>query len=273
MNAGATTERYFDAHCHLQDARLGAIEPVLDDARRAGLARAVVNGTSEADWPKVRALADRFPDVVLPSFGLHPWFVRERSPRWLERLEAALGDDAFIGETGLDRWIRDPDLQAQEEVFVAQLALAAKRNSPLSVHCLKAWGWLQDLLEAHERPERGFLLHSYAGSAEMLTPLLRLGAWFSFSGYFLHPRKQAVRDTFRQIPLERILVETDAPDQCLPENLDGYPEFGRRSRDGNPRNHPANLPRVYRGLAEVLGISVAALRDQVAGNFERFFSP
>jgi TatD DNase family protein len=136
---------------------------------------------------------------------------------------------------------------------------------------------MHELLRAGPRPARGFLLHSYGGPAEMVAPLAKLGAYFSFPGYFLHERKARQRETFRHVPLDRLLIETDAPDQLPPEARNG--ECGTRSEfhpltdpsTGKPINHPANLAWVYEGLAEFLGEAPETLAARVEENFRRLF--
>ncbi len=263
--------RFYDAHNHLQDERFGGAQAaVLDAAVRGGVARMVVNGSCEEDWPAVRALA-RAHREVLPSFGYHPWHVGGRSAEWLANLRRMLdAGPAGIGEIGLDRWKPELDYAGQEEVFVAQLRLAAERNLPASIHCLQAWGRLEELLRENPRPTRGFLLHSYGGSREMIAPLARLGAYFSFPGYFAHERKMRQREAFTHVPPERLLVETDAPDQLLPDALNAHPLTDART--GKALNHPANLGAVYRCVAELLGESVEKLAARVAENFGRLFA-
>lgn len=260
----------YDAHNHLQDPRLGGRQAeLIAAAQRAGVARMVVNGSCEEDWPQVKQLADRFP-MVLPSFGYHPWYVRERTPNWQTTLLRFLETPgAAVGEVGLDRWIPEPLFEQQEEVFRWQLRLAAERNLPLSIHCLKAWGRLEELLRLEPRPARGFLLHSYGGPVEMVPSLTQLGAYFSFPGYYLHERKARQRETFRHIPPARLLVETDAPDQPLPETLNHHPLADLKT--GEPVNHPANLQAVYEGLAAVLTTPLTSLMTQVEQNFRRLF--
>jgi TatD DNase family protein len=263
--------RLYDAHNHLQDDRFaGRQAELVAAAEREGVARMVVNGACESDWPQVRELARRFP-VVLPSFGYHPWYLGERTSEWLANLRRFLDDTpgAVIGEIGLDRWKPDLAYEGQEEVFTAQLALAAERNLPASIHCLQAWGRLHELLRAGPRPARGFLLHSYGGPVELVAPLAKLGAYFSFPGYYLHERKAPQRETFRHVPPERLLIETDAPDQLPPE--DRYPHPLADNATGKPINHPANLRAVYHGLAAVLGESPDALAARLAENFQRLF--
>jgi len=261
--------RLYDAHNHLQDPRLNATrDEAFGKAMGAGVLRMVVNGTRESDWDAVQNLALQHPEIV-PAIGLHPWHVRERSVDWKERLVQALGArPRAIGEIGLDRWIREFNLREQEEVFVFQLRLGAEHNAPVTIHCLKAWGALMDILQREPRPSCGFLLHSYGGSADLIRPLAKLGAYFSCSGYFAHERKARQREVFRQVPFDRLLVETDAPDMVPPESLIAEP-FSDEA--GKAANHPANIRRIYEFVAELRGITVEKLAEQMEENFKRLF--
>jgi TatD DNase family protein len=262
--------RLYDAHNHLQDARLAAqCESIMADTRETGVVKMVVNGSSEEDWKDVQELGSRYPEVI-PSFGCHPWYVKERSPGWRQALERCLDAvPSAVGEAGLDRWIKNYDLAAQEEVFVWQLRLAAVRNLPLSIHCLQAWGRLLEILEAEPRPKCGLLLHSYGGPRELVPPLAELGAYFSLSGYFAHKRKARQREAFRSVPAERLLIETDAPDQLLPAEREDYTL--KEEAAGKPINHPANLGAIYRFAAELRGEPLEDLARQVEQNFFRLF--
>lgn len=256
---------WFDAHNHLHDSRLDGIrEDAIASLAAAGIGGAIVNGTREQDWPAVAALAARVPWVI-PSFGLHPWHVPQRTPLWKETLTAALDahPGAGVGEIGLDRWIEGHDLAEQTECFTWQLALATARNLPASIHCIQAWGALWDTLKRTPLPARGYLIHAYGGPAEMLPGFVKLGAYFSFSPYFLHERKAARREAFAAMPLERILVETDAPDLAPPAERNPNPLAGGL-------NHPANLMMCYETLAALRGLSVESLTAQVAENFHRW---
>lgn len=290
---------FFDAHNHLQDEWLAPHRAtVLADLKAAGVAGAVVNGTSEADWADVTALAQATPTVI-PSYGLHPWDVGNRSPDWQGRLSAALaagdavlaarpldpaaGRLAKVGEIGLDRWILDrakPDdprlaglrrapLEEQREVFAWQLALAASANRAVSIHCLDAFGALLEVLQSTPRPARGFLLHAYGGSADMVPRFAELGAYFSFNGAFLDARHAAKQAVYRAIPADRLLVETDAPAMPLPPAAE---RFMLPAGPGGVRlNHPANLAAAYTGLATLRGQDPAELSAAVAANFHRLF--
>lgn len=261
--------RFYDAHNHLQDERFaGRQNELLAACAEAGVARMVVNGACEGDWPDVLTLAQQS-KIVLPSFGYHPWYLHERTNDWLKQLESFLDRvPSAVGEIGLDRWKPDLPYDHQEEVFLAQLDIAAKRNQPVSIHCLQTWGRLHQLLREHPRPARGFVLHSFGGPAEMIPALAKLGAYFSFPGYFLNERKQRQREAFRSVPRGRLLIETDAPDQHLPEELNRFPLAGT---DGKLLNHPGNLRAVYEGVAGVLGEKLEPIAAQVEENFQRIF--
>jgi TatD DNase family protein len=252
----------YDAHCHLQDPSLERYLPKIAETLRAiGVRKVVVNGTREEDWPRVLEIARTY-DFVIPALGLHPWYIKPRQPNWAGILEESAAP--ALGEIGLDRWVRGYDAQDQERVFVEQLALAARCNLPVSIHCLKAWGRLREILESEQVPEAGFLLHSYGGPAEMIRRLADLGGYFSISGYFAHERKARQREVFRAVPFERLLIETDAPDMLLPAEIEEF-----KLEDG--LNHPANLRAVYRFAAGLRGTSEERLAGIVEENFQRLF--
>ncbi|MEO7414471.1 MAG: TatD family hydrolase [Opitutaceae bacterium] len=284
----------YDAHNHLHDAWLQPHRAqVFADLAAVGVRCAVVNGSSEADWGEVAELAAESSKKhpagtlkIIPSYGVHPWDVGNRSPRWLDDLRARLDADpqAGVGEIGLDRWMLDrakPDdprlaglrrapIEKQIEVFLAQLALATERNRPASIHCLDAIGPLHDALRSAQLPRRGFLLHSYNGSVEMISNFAKLGAYFSFNGAFLDPRKKRLQEVYAAIPADRLLVETDAPALRLPANLEKFPPFS--VADGSVASHPANLVAAYEGLAHLRGVPLAPLAVQVEKNFQVFFA-
>ena len=259
-----------DAHCHLQDERLSPVWPDLEaDYKRLRVRRVVVNGTKEADWDAVAELAERYSWVV-PSFGLHPWFVAEASRAWRVRLGTLLErfPGAGVGEVGLDRWIEGYDLEAQREAFIWQLELAAKRNRPVSIHCLQAWGPLQEALREAPLPERGVLIHSYGGSRELLKVFAQMGAYFSVSPYFAHGRKAKQREALRAIPLDRLLIETDAPDMVGPEEMQAK---RLQDEEGEAMNHPVNIDECYGFVSRLFEIERTELEERVADNLARLF--
>jgi TatD DNase family protein len=258
-----------DAHLHLQDARLAPhLEGVLARAEQAGVARMVVNGTSEADWPEVHALAERHPAVV-PAFGLHPWCVTDRTERWLAALEDRLrAVPSVVGEIGLDRWITPRDEASQEECFRAQLDLARRLARPVTVHCLRAWDWLMRVLESEPPLPAGFHLHAYGGPRELIEPLVARGAWFSVAGNILAPDRARARQVLAAIPDDRLLLETDAPDMPPPRSCRVH---DLRGPDGKALNEPANLAAMLDGLARARCVTPEALAETTTRNARAFF--
>jgi TatD DNase family protein len=261
---------YIDAHNHLQDVLLTHdLDKALTAVRSLPVRWMVVNGTTETDWAIVHRLAKDLP-FVIPSYGLHPWYLRQRSQSWAKKLYDYLVESpAAVGETGLDRWIKDYDFESQQAILRKHLAFAAELDRPLTVHCLRAWEELLDLLGTSPRLARGFLLHSYGGPVELVDSFVELGAYFSFSGYFLNENKKAKLALFCDIPADRLLVETDAPAMPLPPDRIEFPL--PQTEEGLCPNHPANIRAVYRGLAELRQLPEQELAAMVRRNFDRLF--
>lgn len=262
----------YDAHNHFQDERLDPWRQEMAATLPAtGLAEMIVNGSSEEDWPQVAALA-RQHAWARPAFGLHPWYVKERGLNWLTTLREHLVafPRAVLGEMGLDRWVENPDIEAQVECFKAQIALAVELDRPVIIHCLRAFGLLEETLRSISLPRRGFLLHSYGGPAEMVPGFIRLGAYFSISPYFAHPRKAAQWQTFGKIPLDRLLTETDAPDMWPPDEANPH---ALQTPEGQAINHPANLTVSYELLARLHAVNMPELQATIASNYRSLFGP
>jgi len=255
-----------DAHNHLQDHRFGDdLADVLACTRDENIVHHIVNGTHEQDWPEVEALHKAHPERISPAFGLHPWKTTARSKEWQEKLRHFLLENpqASIGECGLDLWMRDADIDDQVEVFKVHMQLSREFDRPLTIHCLKAWPQFIGLLESSP-PLPDFLLHAFNGPREIVASLCRRGAHFSFSGCFLHPRKQQTMLTFRHIPDDRLLIETDAPDMAPPEIFQG-----NYHRDNY--HHPADLPITLIELAKLRGVSSRQCGDVTRENAARLF--
>lgn len=260
-----------DSHIHLTDFETGTdIHALIERAAAAGVGCLVCNGTSEDDWAEVRevALAD---SRVVPCFGVHPWYTPRRSDEWLSVLEEfLLSMPSGVGEIGLDRNEQPCDREAQEEAFRAQLDVARRLRRPAMVHCVKAWGWLIDILRSEPVLPCGMLVHSYGGSADLIKPLADMGAYFSFSGKVLDGNFLRARAALLAVPRDRLLVETDAPALMPP------PEYRSEvvlTSDKREHNSPVNLPDILRGVAELLGERIDTLHEIVVENAARFLEP
>lgn len=276
--------KLYDAHQHFHFDQLTRHRAeILRGLASVNLTQAVVNGTNEEEWPVVAALAREHAWIV-PAFGIHPWDCGGRTSDWERNLRKALiaTPAAGIGEIGLDRWLlelkpEDPRiaglrvaaLEEQVEVFTAQLALAAELNRAPSIHCVQAWGALKDALKKARLPSRGFLIHGYAGPAEMMPIFTELGAYYSFNVQLLEPRHAKRLDNFRHVPGKRLLVETDAPTKPPAAELNRFPL--PPAADGSAVNHPANIAVAYEQLGKLRGVPLEKLAPQIEENFRRLF--
>jgi len=244
-----------DAHIHLTDDRVwGLASQWLEEARSAGIRGWVLAGTHPAEWArqlefKAHTSADGF--VVKTSCGLHPYWVRAGEiDRMLERLQAEAQRFDAIGETGLHAEGARPvaNIAAQERVFRAHLELAKELEKPLILHVVREHARALALLEhmgfataiGQGAPLRG-MVHSFSGSIPSLDQYLRAGWLISISGGggLLHPSAKR-REVLRAIPRDRLLVETDAPDQALAPGASGG-------------NRPSALLRVAEALGRARG--------------------
>jgi len=257
-----------DSHAHLQDFDPGTdISEVLDKAFSVGLTHIVCNGTSESSWSTVLGYSRQFTQVI-PCFGVHPWFIEECSPQWDSVLEGYLtGAQSGVGEIGLDHLKEYSDRRLQEEFFRRQLDIARKFNRPVMIHCVHAWGQLMEILRSEDMLPAGFLLHSYAGSPDLVKELADKGAFFSFCGKVLNANYNRARASLRVIPKDRLLIETDAPCMLPP---DKYALYTVPSARGT-HNHPANLPCILNGIAEFLNEDAEHLREKLWNNSKTLF--
>jgi len=256
---------YIDAHCHLD-------LPPFDDDRDAvlvqgykdGISGYLLAGVDPEGWRRQRAMASRYPGVQWTA-GLHPVRAAEMEPearrRALDGLPACFegkGAAVGVGETGLDRRFAAPEtLPGQEIAFRAQLALARSGNRPVVLHVVAAHGHTLDVLRRDGLPAAGGLVHSYSGSAELVSEYVSLGLSISFSGNVLRPGAKKLRRAVSVVPEAHLLVETDAPDQA---------PAGR-----GVRNTPSTLIEVGRCLADVRGGTADDILNRSRQNLERIF--
>lgn len=244
-----------DAHVHLLDERYG-MEPalVLDRARRAGVGRWLACTVDIVDWTAVRTACAALPGVRT-AFGIHPWRAASHDGG---PLPACLIDEiragaTAIGEIGLDGHCAvSPAIQLP--VFRRLLALAVDLDLPACVHAREAWETL--LPELESLPVRG-MVHNYTGGPEIVERLAGRGWYFSFGGVATRRHAPRIERAIRAVPLERILVETDAPD-LAPVGVAGP-------------NLPEYLPLVLHAVAEKRDMDARDLAAATWRNFHALF--
>lgn len=258
----------FDAHAHLQSPLLsGVLTRVIDDAARVGVTGVCCCATMPDDWPAVAELARaRLPFVLVPAFGVHPWYVQGLSDDWDEQLVGLLDAHpvAAVGEIGLDGLRDEVPAALQEEVFLRQLDIAEALHRPVILHGARVWGRLTERIKPYARRLPAVVVHGFSGSAEILKQLLNLGAYVSFAGSVCNPRAAKVRAAVRDIPDSQMLIETDTPD-IFPQG--GAP--AATGTDGKPLNQPANLRYVLEEVARLRNTTPEAVSDITGANARR----
>ena len=200
-----------DTHCHLNDPSFTDTLPdVIARARAAGVCACIVPAYDRASLARTAALARQYPDFIFPAYGLHPWFVGHGLD--IDELRGYLAQPGTVavGEIGLDFSPECPPPEAQLGPFKLQLDLAAELHLPVLVHCRKAHGQLLKIIEAYKGELRG-VLHSFSGGRDFALQFIKLGFYIAFSGSLTRTTAKKYHKTAAGIPLESILIETDAP--------------------------------------------------------------
>ncbi len=261
----------FDAHSHLQDARLNRdVEGVLKRALLAGVWRIVSCGARVEDWSDLLELSRKY-DAIVPAFGVHPLYLDGLRAEWKHELVRFLKavPHAGVGEIGLDFTVDGHDRALQEEVFIEQLQVAAEMGRVASIHCRGAWGRLLEILEKGTGLQAGFVVHSYSGSVESMARLTRLGGCFSFSGAITRKGNRRGIEALAAAPADRVLSETDSPD-ILPE---GSPVARGEAQAEARVNEPANLPLIMAKIALVRKMDAVSAAEMIFENSMRLFKP
>lgn len=233
--------QFIDTHCHLDAAEFGDTQrELVEAAQAAGVTRMVIPAVARASFEPVRSLCERFP-ACAPAYGIHPMYVDGAQPDDLDALRGYLAQPATVavGEIGLDFFIEPHDRVRQEHYFVEQLRLARELGLPVLLHIRRAQDIVLKLLRQHK--VHG-IAHAFSGSRQQADEFIRLGFKLGFGGAMTHTRATRLRELAATLPLESIVLETDAPD--IP------PAF---LQNGEP-NKPEYLPRIAQMLAELRGI-------------------
>jgi TatD DNase family protein len=247
-----------DTHCHLDDPALRERLPeVLAAAARAEVTRFIIPGVGSAGWRDIALLAHEH-DGVYPAFGLHPMHAPLFTDDLLGNLARHLPGAVAVGEIGLDYSNEGIPRTVQQEAFRAQFRCARDAGLPVLLHCRRAF---QDLLRIlrEERVELvGGVMHAFSGSPEVAVECIKLGLYISVAGTVTYRNAVRPPEVVRRIPLEHLLLETDAPD-ITPEPYRGC------------ANEPAFLTATAIKVAEIKGISPEEVGRVTSENAERLF--
>lgn len=276
---------WIDTHCHLDAPEFAAdVTAVRARARARGVAQCVLPAVQARDFERVRALAHQFGDSY--ALGIHPLYVQDATEEDLVRLDAALTahrDDprlVAVGEIGLDYFVpelcEEPLRARQERFYVEQLRIARKHGLPVILHVRRSADRLLKGLRAvghGAAPGAGVsghrwrgIAHAFNGSLQQAQAFIDLGFKLGFGGALTYERASHLRKLAVELPLEAIVLETDAPDMP-PHWL--YTTAEERAR-GVPqgRNEPGELPRIAQALAALRGVTPEQLQAQVRANLQ-----
>ncbi len=248
-----------DSHSHFDAPEFdGDRDAALARARAAGVTQQVVPAVAASSWPKLREVCAQDAGLFA-AYGLHPMYLSEHRPAHLEDLRTWIEREkpVAVGECGLDFFVEGLDAETQQQYFDGQLRLAREFDLPVIVHARRA----VDAVIASIRRIGGLrgVVHSFSGSPEQARHLWQLGFLIGLGGPVTYERANRLRTLARTMPLDHLLLETDAPDQ---------PDAGIRGQ----RNEPARLPVVRDVIADLRGITADEVSQATTRNAERLFN-
>lgn len=253
-----------DTHCHLDfPAFDGWRDAAIARARAFGVTAIVVPGVSAEHWARVLRLCQHGDGVQLyPALGLHPCFMAQHRPEHLQSLQHAVEAQherlVAIGEIGLDFQIDAADRQAQIELLSAQLKIAKNADLPVLLHVRKAHDQVLSLLRRLALP-RGGIVHAFSGSEQQARQYAQLGFRLGFGGAISYARATRLRRLAAELPLEWLVLETDAPDMPL---------SGWRDEP----NRPQRVAEVANIIADLRGISAQEVGQTTSATARRLLA-
>lgn len=245
--------KLIDTHCHLDVDVFDADRSViLEQCRVAGITRIVVPAIHAAGWGKLLELCNQ-ETALYPALGLHPVYIDSHRDTDLTALEEKLAveDPLAVGEIGLDYFLTELDPQRQQEIFEAQLQIAREARLPVILHVRKAHDQVLAALRRIRVP--GGIAHAFNGSLQQAQQYMDLGFKLGFGGTLTYERSRKIRQLAHDLPLEAIVLETDAPDMVVSQHRGG-------------RNSPEYLPEILAALAEVRKEDASILAEQTTLN-------
>lgn len=248
-----------DSHCHLDAPEFSADRAdVIARAQAAGVAHQVVPATHAEAWPELRDVCASAPGLHA-AYGLHPTFLEHHRREHLDALDAWIERErpVAVGECGLDHFVDGLDRNAQRNYFEGQLELAHAHDLPVIVHARRAVEETIALLRRF-KGLRG-VVHSFGGSPEQAHHLWKIGFLIGLGGPLTYDRARRLHRVAAAIPIEQLLLETDAPDQ---------PDSDHRGQ----RNEPARLLRICDVVASLRGVSPAEVAAQTTRNAQALFA-
>ncbi len=227
-----------DSHCHIDFSDFDNDRAqVLHRAEKVGIKKIIIPGVIQSTWHKIKSCCEEH-TILYPSYGLHPYFIEQHQTQHLDDLKTWINANKTIaiGECGLDFFLKNLDIETQTYYFAGQLDMALEFNLPVIIHARKSTEAV--IKEIKKRPGLRGMIHSYSGSYEQAMQLIKLGFYLSFGGSVTYEKSTRLRTLVKKLPLDFLLVETDAPDQPV-------------ASAKNHRNEPSFIIEVIHHIAEL----------------------
>ena len=250
---------FVDSHCHINFPELaGNVSEVLAKMRENRVSHALCVGVNFPEFPQVRALAEQYPNIYA-SVGVHPDYQEEGEVTTDELLQRADNPKVIaIGETGLDYYRLKGDLEWQKRRFRSHIRAAKACRKPLIIHTREAEKDTLSIMQEEGASEIGGVMHCFTGSWEMAQAAMAMNFYISFSGIVTFKNAAGLRQVAVQVPLERMLIETDSP------YLAPVPYRGKT-------NQPAFVRHVAEEIAKLRDLPLEEVAQATTQNFFRLF--
>jgi TatD DNase family protein len=248
-----------DSHSHFDHRRFDQDrQEAWQRAQDAGVITQIIPAVTATDWPRVKETCASLPGL-LPAYGLHPMFCHEHKDADLQLLAEWIEQEqpVALGECGLDFYIDNPDKDRQLELFHGQLEVAMDYKLPVIIHARKAVEDVINTLKKH--PGLRGVLHSYSGSLQQANRLIDMGFLVSFGGPVTYPKASRLHNLVAELPLESIMLESDAPDQ---------PDIAHQGQ----RNEPSYLPLILQKISEIRDEPAELIAAQTTANAQQLFA-
>ncbi|MFM2590812.1 TatD family hydrolase [Vibrio sp. TBV020] len=252
--------RLFDTHCHFDfEPYQDDFNQHLDQAKQQSVVRFLLPAIGPENWHVISSLSQQHTEIYY-SLGMHPYFLTSTDEIYLNELnhllESREAKCVAIGECGLDGMI-DVDMELQERIFIAQVKLATSFQLPLILHCRKTHNRMIQILK-QQRFKFGGVLHGFSGSYQQAMQFIELGFYIGVGGVITYPRANKTRQAITQLPIEKLVLETDSPDMPL------------NGHQGKP-NHPKMIGEILSCIASLKGMPRQTIAEIVWKNSNSAF--
>jgi len=251
---------FIDSHCHLDFPCFAEDrEALLQNLKKQKISKLIIPATQQKTWLDIQRLCAAH-DNLYYALGIHPHFLESFQEEDLQLLTHLLKKRdkrcVAVGEIGLDKYAQT-DLQLQEDVFIKQLQIAKKFKLPIILHVVKQQSRVLAILKAQKFTQGG-VYHAFSGSYEVALEFIKLGFKFGIGGVITYPNSTKTRQTISRLPIESLLLETDAPDMPVYQQQQAF-------------NSPLNLLSIFDALSVLRNESKDCLATQIEKNTECIF--